>query len=209
MSTPRPWKIHKHLLKDYQKPDYSKDYFVSTPDNKYGILVYNIDEWRMLSYAGFVAIYSTPESPILQLNSKESWIWFDNENTFYYFQQSNCFAFRKPAYKPKHPKSGDPFLIINFEKRAFGFIRFDATSIYYGLEEIEASKVKLFVAHPKELASLKGKKRTNEVINLDHLEWFDLKYFDHALEAYLYPKAFEKRVNKKSMFSFIFDRFKK
>ena len=177
------WNIDKRKLSNYKKEGWAEDYFVVTAKTNIGILVYNIEEFRMLSYAGFLAIYSNPENPKLELNSGKTWIWFDNEKTFSFLENSNCIAFRKPAYNPNSNKGDFPFLLINIKDKKFGFIEFDGASIYYGLEDFEYQKVKIIEIHPKDLESIQ-EKRTNEVIDLSKIKWFDIDAFDKALDKY-------------------------
>lgn len=86
------WNIDTSKLANYKKEGWREDYFASTPKNDFGILVYNIDEWRILSYAELLGIYSTPENPKLELNSGKICIWYDNEKTFSFLEKSNCIA---------------------------------------------------------------------------------------------------------------------
>ncbi len=179
------WNIDPSKLTDYKKEGWTEDYFISTPNNDFGILVYNIDEWRMLSYAGLLGIYSNPTNPKLELNSGKTWIWFDNDKTFSFLDTSNCIACRKPAYNQNSKKDDFPFILINLLDKKFGFIEFNATSIYYGLKEIEKGKIKIIEIHPKDLERFKPtEKRTDEIIDLATIQWFDLNDFDRALEKY-------------------------
>ncbi len=179
------WNIDTNKLTDYKKGGWTEDYFVTTAKKDLGILVYNIDEWRMLSYAGLLGVFSNSENPKLELNSGKTWVWFDNEKTFSFLENSNCIACRKPAYNPNSNKGDFPFLLINLKEKKFGFIEFDATSIYYGLEEIALGEVKIIEVHPKDLENINSvNKRTNETINLSTVQWFDLSEFDMALEKY-------------------------
>lgn len=185
MSKSSEWKIDPSELTDYKKEGWTEDYFISTPNNDFGILVYNIDEWRMLSYAGLLGIYSSPKNPKLELNSGKTWIWFDNDRTFSFLETSNCIACRKPAYNQNSKKDDFPFILINLRDKKFGFIEFNATSIYYGLEEIEQGKIKIIEVHPKDLERFKPtEKRTDEIIDLKTIQWFDLNDFDRALDKY-------------------------
>jgi hypothetical protein len=109
MTDTKYWRIRTDLLKDYKPPKWAEDYFKDTFDGKYGVYIYNIDEWRMLSYAGLIAVFSTKLESKLLLNSSKTWIWFDDDNTFDYLPMSDCLVFRKPAYKEHSSKPGFPF----------------------------------------------------------------------------------------------------
>jgi hypothetical protein len=178
------WNIKKEKLVDYKAESWTEDYFIASPNNEFGIFVYNIEEWRMLAYGGIIGIYSNPENPNIELNSSRTWIWFQDDKTFDFLEKSDCIACRKPAYNSNNTKGDFPFLLINIKQRKFGFIEFDGTSIYYGLEEIEKNKAKIIEVYSKDLDNLNIEKRTNEIINLDKLKWFDLIDFGRALEKY-------------------------
>ncbi|RYH72141.1 hypothetical protein EVU94_13820 [Flavobacteriaceae bacterium 144Ye] len=178
------WNINKEKLIDYKAEGWTEDYFVSSPNNEYGIIVYNIEEWRMEAYAGLIGIYSNSENPKLELNSSRTWIYFQNDKTFDFLEKSECIVCRKPAHNPNNPKGGFPFIIINLKKKKFAFFDFDPTSIYYGLKETEKNKAKLIEVHPRDLEYLNREKRTNEIVDLEKLKWLDLIDFDRALEKY-------------------------
>ena len=178
------WNIDKSKLADYRKNEWNEDYFIATPNNKYGILVYNIDEFRMSAYAGFISIYSNPKDPKQELNSYQTWIWFDEENTFDFLERSGCIVCRKPV-STFNPEIGTyPFLLINMDQRIFGFIEFDYTSIYYGIDEVEAGKAILTENHPGNFENMESEKRTGEIFDLREIEWFNLYDFDRAEEKY-------------------------
>ncbi|WP_010135425.1 hypothetical protein [Ochrovirga pacifica] len=178
------WNIDKGQLTDYKIDGWIEDYFITSPNNEYGIVVYNIEEWRMGAESGLIGIYSNSKNPKLVLNSSRTWIWFAYGKTFDFLNESECIVFKKPAYKPNGSKGGFPFVFLNLKKRRFAFYDFDNTSIYYGVKELEKDIAQLFEIHPKELELLNREKRTNEIIDLTELKWFDMTDFDRALEKY-------------------------
>lgn len=178
------WNIDKTKLIDYKSESWSDDYFISSPKNKYGIVVYNINEWRMGAYSGIIGIFSNSENPKVELNSSRTSIYFQSEKTFDFLEKSDCIVCRKPANNSNNLKGGFPFMIINMKNRKFAFYDFDFTSIYYGFQETEKNKAKLIEVHPKELERLKKEKRTNEIIDLEKLKWLELIDFNRALEKY-------------------------
>lgn len=180
----KKWEIDKSKLKSYKDDGWVEDFFTLSPNQELGIIVYNIDEWRMMSYAGLVAICSNPTNPKIELNSDTTWIWFDNDKTFYYMEKSGCIACRKPAFDPKSSKGDFPFLIINMKNKSFGFLEFDGSSIYYGLEEVEKNRIRIFEVYPEELKRLNRPTRQGEEICLTNLTWYDLRQFDDALKLY-------------------------
>ncbi|MEE9363818.1 MAG: hypothetical protein V3U92_14550 [Cellulophaga sp.] len=178
------WNIDKEQLIDYKTDGWIEYYFMTSPNNEYGIVVYNIHEWRMGAESGLIGIYSNPEKPILELNSSRTWIWFAYGKTFDFLNKSECIVCKKPANNPNNSKGGFSFVFINLKKKRFAFYDFDDTSIYYGVKELEKDKAKLFEIHPKELELLNKEKRTNEIIGLTKLKWFNLVDFDRAMEKY-------------------------
>ncbi len=184
MTDPKGWKIDTSILIDYKKSGWTDDYFLETADRKYGIYIYNIEESRMLSYAGCIAIYEDKGNSKPLINSSKNWIWYDHEKTFDYAPLSDCLIFRKPAYKENSNRPDFPFLLIKPKEGIFGFIEWDATSIYFGFNELSIHKLKIKEIHPKEIELLKRPKRTNEIIDLTTIDWFDIKYFDKGIEIY-------------------------
>jgi hypothetical protein len=180
----KDWKIDTSVLKAYKKGDWMNDYFSQTRDEKYGIYIYNIDEWRMMSYAGLIAIYQNKGNPMLLINSSDTWIWFDNDKTFDYAQLSECIIFRKPAYKENSKRPDFPFILIKPTEKRFAFIEWDITSIYYGFNEIEKDKLVVKEVHPEDLNNLGTTKRTLEIIDINRIDWYDIERFDKALDIY-------------------------
>ena len=178
------WNIDKENLIDYKADNWIEDYFITSPNNEYGIVVYNIHEWRMGAESGLIGIYKNENKPTLELNSSRTSIWFDFERTFYFLEKSDCIVCKKPAYNPNSLKGDFPFVLIKIKKKKFAFFDFDSTSTYYGLEELEENRARLIEINPKELEILDREKRTNEIIDLEKLNWLDLIDFDRALEKY-------------------------
>lgn len=184
MTDTKDWKINISLLKAYKKSTWTEDFFSETIDKNYGIYQYNIDEWRMMSYYCFIAIYSNKDNVIPLINSSNISFWYNKDNTFEYVPLSDCLMFNVSAYKENSNKLDFPFLAIKPTENIFAFIEWDSTSIYYGFEEIEKDNLQVKETHPKELSRLSIPKRTNEIIDLTLLTWFDLKDFDNALDKY-------------------------
>ena len=184
MKNIKDWKIKTSSLADHKKSGWKDDYFSETADGKYGIYIYNIDEWRMMSYAGLIAVYSDKKNSKPLINSSDIWFWYDNEKTFDYAPLSDCFIFRKPAYKETSTRPDFPFILIKPTEKIFGFIEWDASSIYYGFNETDKDKLTIKEVHPKDLENYNRPKRTNEVIDLKTIDWFDIEYFDNALDIY-------------------------
>jgi len=184
MADIKKWKIDVSALKSYKKPGWTEDYFSETIDEKYGVYLYNIDEWRMMCYAGLIAIYTEKDNSRLLVNSAVTWVWYDTEKTYDYAPLSDCLIFRKPAYKENSSKPDSPFILLKPTEQLFGFLEWNFTSIYYGFKEIEKGKLVVKEIHPKDLNNLSEPKRTSEIIDLNTIVWFDIKNFDKALEIY-------------------------
>ena len=184
MTNTKDWKIETSFLANHKKSGWTDDYFSETADGKYGIYIYNIDEWRMMSYAGLIAIYDDKENSKPLINSSNTWIWYDNEKTFDYAPLSDCFILRKPAHKENSTRPDFPFILIKPKEKTFGFIEWDATSIYYGFNEAAKDKLTIKEAHPKDLENLKTPKRTHEIIDLKTIDWFDIIHFDKTIDIY-------------------------
>lgn len=184
MTDTKDWKIETSSLKDYKKSVWTEDFFSETTDGKYGIYIYNIDEWSMLSYGGLFAIYNNKLSSKPSINSGKIWIWFNDNKTFDYIPLSDCLIFRIPAFKERSKRPDFSFILIKPTDNQFAFIEWDSTSIYYGFNEVEKGKIIVKEIHPKDLEIINRPKRTNEIIDLNKLAWFGFKKFEQALEIY-------------------------
>ncbi|MBK0379068.1 hypothetical protein [Mucilaginibacter segetis] len=184
MEDTNKWEIDISTLKCYKKPSWTKDYFSETIDERYGVYIYNINEWRMMCYAGLIAIYAEKDNPKPLANSAVTWVWYDTEKTYDYAPLSGCLIFRKPAYKENSSKPDFPFILFKPTEQLFGFLEWNFTSIYYGFREIEKGKLVVKEIHPKDLDNLSGPKRTNEIIDINAIAWFDIKDIDNALAIY-------------------------
>ena len=60
----------------------------------------------------------------------------------------------------------------------------NATSIYYGFTELQKDKLTVKEVYPKDLENLNIPKRTNEIIELKTIDWFEIKHLDKALDIY-------------------------
>jgi hypothetical protein len=184
MTETKDWKIDTSILNPYQQSSWANDYFSETIGEKYGVYIYNIDEWRMMSYAGLIAIYTSKACSELLINSGVIWVWYDSEKTFDYAPLSDCLIFRMPAFKDGSKRADFPFLLIKPREKIFAFIEWDSTSIYYGFDEIQKEKLIVKEVHPEDLFNANIIKRTGEMIDITNLVWFDIKNFDGALGIY-------------------------
>ncbi len=173
MTDTKNWKIDTSLLTAYKKSGWTDDSFSETGDGKYGVYIYNIDEWRMMSYAGLIAIYADKNNTKPLVNSADTWIWYDNKHFDFIF--GLFYLQEKPAYKKIPTRPDFPFILIKPTEKVFGFIEWDATSIYYGFTELQNGKLTVKEVHPKDLENLNRPKRTNEIIDLNDIDWYHIK----------------------------------
>lgn len=138
----------------------------------------------MGTFSGLIGIYSNPSNPNLELNSSRTSIYFQYDKTFHFLVASDCVVGRKPAYNANSSKGDCPFIFINLKKKKFAFLDFNFTSIYYGFEEVGKNKAKLIEINSRDLPPANKEKRTNEIVDLEKLNWIDLVDFDQALEKY-------------------------
>jgi hypothetical protein len=178
------WNIDTSLLIDYKNNGWVDDYFIETKDGKYGIHIYNIEEWRMSSYAGIFALFKDRQDSKPLLNSPNNWVWFNNDKTIIYAPLSDCLIFRMPAYQKKSKRPDFPFIIIKPKEQKFGFIEWDATSIYYTFKEQEKNILIIQELYPAELKLLKKSKPDKDFFDLKDINWFDIKLLKNAIGIY-------------------------
>lgn len=185
--------IATETLKGYKEPQwYAKDYFIETPDKKYALYFYNIEEVSMMLYFSSLAIFAGNKLDNPLLGSGKVRVWYSKEKMVTYAQKSGCLIFRMPMMNIKlNPlKPEFPYLLIKPETGQYSFIDWDVTSIYYSLQEVSENIVGVKEASPKELDQRNLKqpdfvRRTGEIVNLNELSWYDFAKFDDAWEIYI------------------------
>lgn len=108
---------------------YIHDKLFESPDKRYACLFYTINEYRMGAEAGLIAIFQDKKNPILLCNPKNQWFDFQGESSVYFFD--DLIFLRKLAYNKDEKLSGTPFVVFDMSEKAFGFVDFDWSSIYY------------------------------------------------------------------------------
>ena len=179
--------IATEILKGYKKPPYDDDYFIETPDKKYALYFYNVEEVTMMNYFANLAIFAENKFDSPLLSSGKVRFGYSRDRTFTYAQKSGCLIFRAPVMNKKfNPvKPEYPYLLIKPETSQFSFIDWDVTSIYYSLEEVSENVVIVKEKSPQQLDRLNYVRRTAEMIDLIALSWYDLTQFDDAVEIYI------------------------
>jgi hypothetical protein len=171
------WKITTDLLPEYSKNSWNEDVFFEVSNERYGVYLYNIDEYRMMSYSCILSIFGNKKNILPILNSAKTEIWFSGINTFYFAELSKCLIFRKMELDI-NMQSKFPFLVIKLEERLYALIDWDFTSIYFGTKEITVDIIQYYGINKNEIKRLKLESRENEIFNLKSLNWFDLDELD-------------------------------
>ena len=163
------------------------DYFFESSDKKYACLVYTIVEWTMMSYGGLIAIFENKINPTLITNPKSQWFSYQGKRTLYF---DNGFLFlRKEAYNQNELLSGTPFIVIDLKSKTFGFIDFDASSIYYSPIHIDKTIYKFNLDTPNELINSTFTNHSGETFDLLNIKFYDIHNLDNAIEIYKLEKA--------------------
>ena len=159
---------------------------VITEDKKYGIFFYNICEVGMCSYQSAVAIFSSNNlnEPLVDLKPISPYLAgsIHGYKRYFYAPFSDCIITVCNINKEY------PFLLIKPSKKAFAFIPFDYTSIYYSLKETEKNKIILEDEFLSELKHLEEKgyvKQTGKQFLLSDLNWYDITEFENIEKIYL------------------------
>jgi len=105
------------------------DKLFESPGEKYACLFYSVDEYRMGAEAGLIGIFESKGHPLLVVNPKNQWFDYRGKSSVAFVD--NFIFVRKLAYNQDEKLSGTPFVVFDMAKKAFGFIDFDWSSIYY------------------------------------------------------------------------------
>jgi len=163
---------------------YVDDRLFESENEKFACLFYEIDEYRMGWHGSLVGIFENKNQPILITNPENQ--WFDyNSNSPVIF--SNNFLFlRKLAYNDDECLSGTPFVVFDLNKKLFGFIDFDVSSIYYSPEKIQGSLYKFNLDQPDGLKRMRVKfpNRENETFDLKSIAFYSFDKLPRLLDIY-------------------------
>lgn len=163
------------------------DIFFESDNQKYACLIYTIVEWTMMSYGGLIAIFEDKENPHLIINPKNQWFSYQGDRTLYF---DNDFLFiRKDAYNQDELLSGTPFVAIDLKNKKFGFIDFDASSIYYSPVHVDDTIYKFHLDTPNEIINSRFINHNGETFDLATINFYDISDLNNAIEIYRLEKA--------------------
>lgn len=163
------------------------DFFFESENQKYACLVYTIVEWTMMSYGGLIAIFEDKEKPNLIVNPKSEWFSYQGDRTLYFI---NDFLFiRKNAYNQDELLSGTPFVAIDLKNKKFGFIDFDASSIYYSPVHVDDTIYKFRLDTPNEIINSRFINYNGKTFDLATINFYNISDLNNAIEIYRREKA--------------------
>jgi hypothetical protein len=183
------WSIDKAQLW-YPKENRSwyDDDLYENLDKKFSCLFYNIDEYRMGFYGGLISLFENKYSPTIMANPKGQWFDLNSQNPLIF--SDNFLFLRKLAYNEDENLSGTPFAIFNLEKKTFGFLDFDASSIYYSLIKTLDNKYKINLDNPNGLNNLRimPLNRNGEIFDITTIKFYSFDKLDTMTEIYFADK---------------------
>ena len=164
------------------------DKLFENQDKNFACLFYNIDEYRMGSYAALIGLFESKSRPSLLINLKNQWFDYQGERSLTFY--SDILFLRKPAYNENPNLSGTPFCIFDLNKKVFGFVDFDATSIYYTPIKIQADLYKFNLDYRKELESsrIHFPSRHDSIFDLSTIKYYSFSQLDRIMELYVDEK---------------------
>jgi hypothetical protein len=166
--------------------NFIRDELQESLDSKFACLFYTINEYRMGSEAALVGIFKNKSNPTLLANPKDQWFDFQGNRSLTY---SDPFLFlRKLAYNQNDDLSGTPFVVFDLERNVFGFIDFDATSIYYSPIKITETIYKFHLDTPDELSHVTQPNRNGQTFDIATLNCYSFDNLDRISELYLNEK---------------------
>lgn len=171
------FEIDINYLENYQSPTWNKDDLYFSDDKNFATYFYNINEYRMLSYASEFAIFEKNNSkPIF--NFKKNPVWYSLKNPVQYFNKSKCFVLKKMM------GNHIPFLFIKPFEKKFAVLKFDWSSIYFNLKEINTNVFKIKAQDIEEVKRLNLDFLENGFVDLSKLIWYDFNEFKNFESIY-------------------------
>jgi hypothetical protein len=95
---------------------------------------------------------------------------------------------RKLAYNQNEKLSGTPFIVFDLSKKSFGFIDFDATSVYYSPIKVAGTIYKFHLDTPEERQHMTSKNRNGQTFDLASVRLYSFDKLDKILELYFDEK---------------------
>jgi len=184
------WDIDRTQLRypETKSLGFDVDKLFENQDKDFACLFYNIDEYRMGFYGGLISIFENKEAPKLLANPKNQWFDLNSHKPLIFFD--NFLFLRKLAYNSDENLSGTPFAIFDVEKKIFGFLDFDASSVYYSLIKIYNNTYKINLDNPEGLKNLRvmPTNRHGEIFDMTTIKLYPFGYLDKMTEIYFADK---------------------
>jgi hypothetical protein len=177
LTTPRRGTYPYHYVRD--------ELFVSA-DEKFACLFYTINEYRMGWEAGLIGIFQDKNTPTLLTNPDNQWFDFQGNRSFV-FSDSYLFV-RKLAYNENEKLSGTPFVVFDLTRKMFGFIDFDAASIYYSPVKVRDNIFRFNLDTPNEIRNLNVANRHGDEFDITVLKYYTFDQVDSLLALYFDEK---------------------
>jgi hypothetical protein len=150
-------------------------YFV-TDNEKYCIYYSDIDEYGIMKYVSPVEIWTDKESPKQLFKSNQIKFEYQYSASCYYLDKSDILVLLSPCFR--NPSLDLLYILLDFNKGRFATIN----SPNYILTEINQSNLRLdihFRYRYDEHTKAKILEDNGKIINIDLIEWFELKNIDN------------------------------
>lgn len=155
------------------------DKLYESPDQKYACLFYTVTEFSMGSYSGLVGLFENKGLPRLIVNPKNQWFKYESVSF------SDNYLFLKMLVYDKDSKNMTcPYIVIDLDKKEFGFIDLDWTSIYYSLVKKDSTRYFYNLDSPKELENRNLKSKHGDLFDLKSLEYYSIDLLNRFRDLY-------------------------
>lgn len=175
------------------------NYLFESPDNRYCCFMYNITEYRMDAYTGFIGIFENKQAPMLLVNPIGLSFGFEYPGKRTFTFEGSILFLRKEIHFSDNPNlSGVPFIAIDLVKKEFKFIDFDRSSYYYSPKRVEGSIFRLHLDYPREVERdgvIRYASRDKETFDLAYLNSYALDKLNIDTFFQLYRKEKETTFN--------------
>lgn len=168
---------------------YPFDRLYEDVEHKYACLMYTITEFSMGSYTGLLAIFENKEQPRMIGNPKYQWFSYNGDRTAFLV---NDFLFvRLEAYHQDKSLSGWPFVAFNLKEKRFGFIDFNASSIYYSITPVSDTTYKFHLDSPDHIDNRRFINRHGSEFDVKGRQFYDFSLLDSMVQLYHKEKSEE------------------
>ncbi len=179
--------IDKSKLVGYNTPKwYNDDGVLQILNGEYTIVSYNIDEYRMGSYACNLGVFSNSTGELI-LSTDEIWVNYKFDDTFNILENFNCLAFTILAAVKDSKKSAFPLIILDLKKRSFCIIE-DYCYRHCVVEKFTQGQKRVIIFKVQQFTSDEIEcdiSNKDVVINLDEQEWYGFSKFKNAIDLYI------------------------